>query len=255
MAGAALREEYVTRRKLLLRISPYIFGDETAEPEGTLMRLGFSRSEQHPVERTIILDISRPLPEVRDGLDKDWRRCLRRAEEQCLEVREGNSPEMFDEFLPVYTEMLDRKNLTLEIDPKRWALLQSALPDAARQAVFLVRNEGKAVAGLIVSSLGDTGYPTLAASTGSGMKCHASHLMHWRAISWLKEMGCKRYDLVGIDPERNPGTYRFKKGFRGKEVSYIGVFESCDSGASAAIARLSDRMRSAVRSRVRDRIR
>jgi lipid II:glycine glycyltransferase (peptidoglycan interpeptide bridge formation enzyme) len=34
-------------------------------------------------------------------------------------------------------------------------------------------------------------------------------------IMWLKENGYKWYDLGGINPEENPGTYQFKRGLSG----------------------------------------
>ena len=237
---AALREEYVVRRKLLLRLSPYILDNAHDNRVSMLARLGFVRAKQSHQDRTILVDISRPIPELRKALEKDWRRCLTRAEENHLEVRQGTSPELYDEFLPIYREMLDRKGLELDVDPDRWAKLQSALPEMDKPTIFLIYKEGKAISGLIVSSLGETGFPIFAATTGTALMCHASFLMHWQAISWLKEMGCRRYDLVGIDPEKNPGTYRFKKGFGGKEVLCIGIFEDCTSTMSAVLFRLGE---------------
>lgn len=240
---AALREEYTVRRKLLLRLSPYILDNGSDGPISTLMRLGFERAREPHPSRTIIVDISRPLPELRKALEKEWRRCLTRAEQNHMEIRQGISPELYGEFLPIYREMVERKGLEPDADPDRWAILQTVLPEMDKPNIFLVYHEGKAVSGLIVSCLGDTGYPILAAATGPALKHHASYLMHWQAISWLKEKGCRRYDLVGIDPEKNPGTYHFKKGFRGEEVSGIGAFEVCISTLSAALVRFSEPIR------------
>ena len=34
---------------------------------------------------------------------------------------------------------------------------------------------------------------------------------------WIKEKGLRYYDLNGINPETNPGTYHFKRGLAGKK--------------------------------------
>ena len=50
----------------------------------------------------------------------------------------------------------------------------------------------------------------------------AGEAVHWAAIEWGLAMGCTRYDLEGIDPQGNPGTYKFKKKMGGTEVALSG---------------------------------
>jgi hypothetical protein len=246
----ALLEVYALHRKLLLRISPYIFSDTEGKPQDILARIGFQRGREDSNHYTIIVDISRSLQEIRDSLDKEWRRNLRRGEEKLLEILEGTSTNLFKDFLPVYLELLERKKLQPEIDYLRWIYLQSVLPESERPKIFLAYLQGNVVAGLVVSALGNTGYPIVAATHREGMKLHASYLLHWRAIEWLKECGCHNYDLVTIEPEKNPGTYQFKKGLRGKEVSMLGVFEYCCNPLSRILVRSGEPLREYVRKRI-----
>ncbi len=237
-AVAALREEYVLRRRLHLRLFPYMFCGEIDDSVGTFACLGFEKSIDSSGTRTIVLDLSKPPGDIRNAFDKDMRRRLKRAEESTLEIRHGTSLEMFEALGRIYQEMLFRKGLEPAINLRRWANLQAALPETDKPSVFLVYAKGEAVSGMAVSFLGDTGYTILAATTETALRCNASHLMWWQAISRSKDMGCRRYDLVGIDPEQNPGTYNFKKQFCGTEVSLAGLFENCDSAASAILVRL-----------------
>ncbi len=201
-ALAALQSEYVEKRNLLLRISPYFFGDAREDLVGSLKRLGFKPAPGDRRERTIVVDISRPLPKIRDSMDRNWHRYLKRSEsDPSLAVRRGTSPALYEEFTRLYAGMVDRKGLELTVDVERWERLQAVLPEKEKPAVFLVDFQGKAIAGLIVSCLGDTGFPILSASNLLGRKRFASFLMHWKAIIWLQENGCRLYDLVGIDPE------------------------------------------------------
>lgn len=243
----ALREEYALRRKLLLRIVPNIHSVDGVKPENILTENGFKRVYTNKDYRTIIKDISLSLPDIRKSLEKNWRYSLRRAEGNQLEIRQGSSAQYYEDLLPVYRELIQRKGFIPNIDIERWISLQEILPDAEKPNILMVYFEKTAVAGLVVSSLGETGFPIVAATTSLGKNLCASYLMHWHAFKWLKENGCHFYDLAGIDPEKNPGTYHFKKGFRGKEVSFIGQFEYCSDYFSRMLVRLVEPVRNMVR--------
>ena len=238
-----LREEYSARRKLLLRIVPKFPNDVGVELEGMIIETGFKKDSNARHYRTIIKDISSPLQEIRKSFEKDWRYYLGRAERNSLEIRQETSPALYKEFLPVYRDLLNRKGLTPAIDIDRWIRLQEIIPEEEKPHIFMVYHQDLAVAGLVVSSLGDTGFPIIAASNDAGLKFCASYLMHWRVIEWLKENGCSFYDLGGIDQEKNPGTYHFKKGFKGREVSFLGQFEHCTNPLSRILARVGDPVR------------
>lgn len=47
--------------------------------------------------------------------------------------------------------------------------------------------------------------------------------LQWAAIEWGIAAGCARYDVEGLDPERNPGTYMFKSKLGGREVRLRGT--------------------------------
>jgi len=68
-----------------------------------------------------------------------------------------------------------------------------------------------------------------------------NHLLQWSAIQWAKARGCETYDFwgipdeIGLDPsqadvahERSDGlwgVYRFKEGFGGSIVRYLGAYD------------------------------
>ena len=53
----------------------------------------------------------------------------------------------------------------------------------------------------------------------------APHLMHWQIIRDARARGMREYDFWGIDEARWPGVTRFKRGFGGREVEYIGSYD------------------------------
>ena len=66
-----------------------------------------------------------------------------------------------------------------------------------------------------------------------------NHLLQWEAIGWAKEKGCLTYDLWGIPDEDEEvlereflkrsgglwGVYRFKRGFGGRVVRFLGAYD------------------------------
>ena len=58
----------------------------------------------------------------------------------------------------------------------------------------------------------------------------APYLVQWESILEAKKRGCVNYDFGGTAPEgsvKHPwaGITRFKKGFGGREVSFIGAYD------------------------------
>ncbi|MGC8837778.1 MAG: lipid II:glycine glycyltransferase FemX [Anaerolineae bacterium] len=96
--------------------------------------------------------------------------------------------------------------------------------------------------GLMAFAFGDKAWYMYGASADAGRHRMPNHLLQWEAMLWAREKGCRTYDLWGIPDEvgQNPeafertvadragglwGVYRFKQGFGGEVVRYIGAFE------------------------------
>jgi lipid II:glycine glycyltransferase (peptidoglycan interpeptide bridge formation enzyme) len=72
------------------------------------------------------------------------------------------------------------------------------------------------------------------------MKSHGSYIVQWAFMEWIKEKGLRYYDLNGINPETNPGTYHFKRGLAGKngiDAEFLGKFQVADSPVSSLVVK------------------
>jgi hypothetical protein len=100
----ALVDEYVSKRKLFLRVLPNAFaGSERAEAMQSAFA-SFTR-EKLTVEntyRTLVLDLSPAVPELRKNLDAKWRNKLSGAEKNDLKVIAGNGLAEYQTFCQLY---------------------------------------------------------------------------------------------------------------------------------------------------------
>jgi lipid II:glycine glycyltransferase (peptidoglycan interpeptide bridge formation enzyme) len=235
----AIREEYAERRGLLLRIVPNIVEFDSNEMRSILKEEGFQWISSALRYRTLLLNISSSLEDIRKRLEQKWRNRLNHAGTSGLKVIEGKSAKLYETFLALQREMLARKEYVPGVDYNEFGEIQKDLPDLLKMQILICEHKGKPVAAAIGSAIGDTGIYLLGATSDDGMKTKGSYLLQWRMIEWLKERGCCWYDLGGINPETNPGVYHFKRGLSGKDIYHVGQFEACDNLASSSLVKCS----------------
>ncbi len=246
----AMRNEYVVRRGMVLRVSPRLFAEQDRHDLTALPEEGFTPVGHIRTRKSLIVDLDPPLEDLRRDLDKKWRNCLSKAERSNLTMVSGTALELFDAFLPVYEQMLERKQLASPADIQKHRRIQQELPEHLKMKVVLASHEGRPCAGAIYSSLGDTAVYLFGGTNDAGMRTSASYLVQWEVVKALKEAGVKHYDLNGIDPISNPGTYHFKQGLAGKkgrEVTFAGQFQAVDASIANYSLLLIDRVRHRMR--------
>jgi lipid II:glycine glycyltransferase (peptidoglycan interpeptide bridge formation enzyme) len=159
---------------------------------------------------------------------------------------EGTDEGMVDTILAMYREMVARKGFSPSESVERFKKLQSLLPDELKVRIMLCRCSGEMSAGIAWSDIGNMGVALVAASSNASARLGGPHLMAWKVVEKLKEKNAVCYNLNGIDPARNPGTYRFKKelaGSFGRDVCFLGKFDAGAGVLSQALIDLRDALR------------
>jgi lipid II:glycine glycyltransferase (peptidoglycan interpeptide bridge formation enzyme) len=210
----ALKDEYGIKRGCYLRISPHVIGQRKNEMKRLLADEGFYEDQSERPYRTLMLDLSPSLDELRSNFLQRWRRHLNKAEKSNLVITEGTTKNLFHIFLQLAAEMQERKNLHFNYE--QYGRIQEDLPELHKMKIFVCEHAGTPLAVTIGSAVGNTGIYLLGATGQSGLEFDASYLAHWRLIQWLKSMGARYYDLGAINPQLNPGGYFFKQGIAGK---------------------------------------
>jgi hypothetical protein len=243
LAVRAIRNEYVCRRGLILRIFPLLYEGNSNLYIDMLLKEGYTTLLKEDQGRTLIVDISAGLDDLRKELDQKWRNCLNRAERNNLQVVEGTDDRLFQDFIGIYREMLERKRFPEPNDINEFMKIQRGLPPEFKMRIFLCQSDGTSSAGAICASIGDTGVYLFGATNEQGMTNKGSYLLQWKAVQWLKNNGCRKYNLNGINPIVNPGTYHFKAGLsgkKGKDVYYLGRFDCYLGSKNAALVHFAD---------------
>jgi lipid II:glycine glycyltransferase (peptidoglycan interpeptide bridge formation enzyme) len=246
----ALRNEYACRRGLVVRLYPILFDDGAAWFSAILKEEGFSSCVKESRSRTLLLDLTQPLAALRKGLRPHWHRYLKVAEKNGLVIVEGSDDNLFEMFVEIYKQMIARKRFLEPNDINEFRRIQGRLPDKLKMRVMLCKSGDEVCAGLVCSAIGNTAVYLFGATSDSGLNRRGSYLLHWKLIEWLKQNDFAVYDLNGINPKTNPGTYKFKTdlcGTNGKDVSFLGRFDSWTSVISYAFVASGDGLRGAYR--------
>ena len=246
----ALRNEYVHKRGYVLRILPLLFTEDADLFAPLFKQEGFIRLSSARRETTLILDIRPSLDDLRKGLYRKWRNHLNRAEKNNLEIIEGTEDELFDIFMSIFNEMLERKKFIDDGETRNFYLTQKKLPNNLKMKIFICKSDNKPCAGVVCTAMGRKAIYLLGATNNEGMKNKSSYLLQWRVLQWLKEIDCHWYDLHGINPEKNPGVYEFKSGLchnNGKKVTFLGHFETYKNSVGLLFVKSGEKVRSFYR--------
>ena len=97
--------------------------------------------------------------------------------------------------------------------------------------MLVAKYKGKTLVTWIVFTFNNVLYYPYGASSSEHKEVMASNLMMWEAIRFGKKMGCKVFDMwgsLGPSPDsKDPwyGFHRFKEGYGGKLVEFIGSYD------------------------------
>jgi peptidoglycan pentaglycine glycine transferase (the first glycine) len=211
-------------RALLLRVEPNVpVGDEwPAFFEGR----GFAKGKAVQPEATRLLRIDVDPETLKAGFKPKTRYNLNLAEKKGVTVRASRDVATFARLA---LDTGKRQGIHLPGVTYYQAALELFAPsDEVR--LYLAEHEGDVLGGIMVFRFGRTAYYLFGGSSDRKRELMPNYLLHWQAILDFKALGCDTYDWWGIPEEPAPdhpwfGLYRFKTGFGGETVRYVGLYE------------------------------
>ena len=160
---------------------------------------------------TVILDISKPMDELRANLDKRWRHRLGGAEKSELSIhRMGTNPGQYRWLLDA--EMQQRVDRGLQGYPDIWFERYAESRKQPSKNILSVRADvGRdRVAAMMFLLHGEAATYQVGWTSDAGRDLHAHNLILWKGIEELKERGIRQLDLGGVNTGRSAGIARFK---------------------------------------------
>jgi len=207
--------------------------------EKVLLKLGFKQLP-YDIEpsQTLILDITKSEEELLAQMHEKWRYNIRLAERKGVKVKFvisdiTNFEYYFNEFYQLVDKgTSERKNI--KHHPKDYYKKQLEInSEDIKFELFVAEYECKIIAANIVVLFGNRATYLHGATSSEHREVMAPHLLQWEQIKEAKKRGCSEYDFWGIVNEHTKdkrgqsweGFTRFKKGFGGREVNYIGYWD------------------------------
>ena len=160
---------------------------------------------------TVMLDISKPMEELRANLDKRWRHRLGGAEKSELSIhRMGTNPGQYRWLLDA--EMEQRVRRGLQGYPDIWfERYAESRKQPSKNILSLRADVGRdRVAAMMFLLHGEAATYQVGWTSDAGRDLHAHNLILWKGIEELKERGIRQLDLGGVNTGRSAGIARFK---------------------------------------------
>lgn len=160
---------------------------------------------------TVMLDISKPMDELRANLDKRWRHRLGGAEKSELSIhRMGTNPGQYRWLLDA--EMQQRVTRGFQGYPDIWfERYAESRKQPSKNILSLRADVGRdRVAAMMFVLHGEAATYQVGWTSDAGRDLHAHHLILWKGIEELKERGIRQLDLGGVNTGRSAGIARFK---------------------------------------------
>lgn len=228
-------KRYCRRRVCFVRAEPFVLNNPLPVISYPSRRLaGYARVYEYQPRATLVLDLTKTDEELKADMHQKTRYNIGLGERQAeLTFRLGSERD-FDSFWRLMQETADRGGFSPHTYTHYHTLISrfGSVPLTGELAVRLgiVECQGEIVAACLnVASLGVMTY-FYGASARARPELKAPHLLHWRMMHEAKAAGLKYYDFWGVKPStgRYPaweGFTRFKLGFGGTRVEYLGTYD------------------------------
>jgi len=138
------------------------------------------------------------------------------------------------DFYGIYRHTAERAGFVVRV-PEYYERVWRLFAPGGHARLFFATLDGERVATLFHFTCGDRAAEAYGGMTDLGADSRANYLLKWEAIRALKAEGFAVYDLWGI---ATGGIARFKEGFGGLQVDYVGARDLSLRPAKDAALRL-----------------
>lgn len=218
-----------------LKIEPEVYNERDGIRD-MLGRLGFAKARYDlNFDATVLMDLSPSEDQLLVNMSgKTTRYNVRFAGRKGVEVSEpGDFDWAFETFWKWLAELSEQKEgYELRRSRDYYRRMMEAMSSSDQGRFFFAFHEDKPLTMVYNFIFGHKMWFMLGASDRENRKLKPTYLLQWEVMRWARERGVTHYDMVGIPKredrnEEDPyyGVYKFKKGFGGDVVEFIGCMD------------------------------
>lgn len=169
---------------------------------------------------TGIIDLSKPLEEIRREFDSKWRNQLKASEKKSLTIKKDFT--RFDEIISIYEASQKEKGYKGIPSSILFGLMQ--LEENPLHVWYITNDSDRIIAFDIFYSTSVFGLYFVGWNDDEGRKLYANNYLLYNAVMMFKENGARWFDLGGIDYINTEENARYKDGMRPKHVRLVGEY-------------------------------
>jgi lipid II:glycine glycyltransferase (peptidoglycan interpeptide bridge formation enzyme) len=219
--GNFLSESFLNKVKQVAKKERVIFFKaeplDPARGKPFLEKFGFIKSNSLQPQRTLILNINKSEEKLLSQMHQKTRYNIQLARKKGVKIQKSKN---FERFWELLQDTAKRSNF--HTHSKKYYKKMLEIPETE---LFVAELDNKVIAANIVLFYNKRAIYLHGASNYEHRNLMAPYLLQWYQILEAKKKGCDEYDFWGIDSKKWPGVTRFKKGFNGKEISYVGAYD------------------------------
>ncbi len=232
-------------RAITLTIEPNCEDDPRLRQQ--LTSLGFIAAPPLQPRNTITIDLTPSEEAILAAMKPKTRYNIRLASRKGVQVTQARDAAEVTAFYALMQETAARDAFgihTLEYYQDAFRIFGPAGPGQAALFLAHLPEHGDAlIGGLFALAQPPEAIYMYGASSERGRAAMPNHLLQWEAMKWAKSRGCTAYDMWGVpadiaaaeaahegEEQQNVrgglwGVYRFKQGFGGRLVNYVGAWD------------------------------
>jgi peptidoglycan pentaglycine glycine transferase (the first glycine) len=179
--------------------------------------------------RTVLLDLTPSEETLLARMKEKWRYNVRLASRKGVTVRVATTEDDVRAWYELLQTTGERDAFGIHT-PDYYLSAWRIFASRNQGRMLLAEYNGQLLAGIFVGLFAQEGLYLYGASGNEYRNLMPNYLLQWEAIRWAKEQGASRYDFWGIpetddENESMAGVYRFKSGWGGEIVRFVGCYE------------------------------
>ena len=184
--------------------------------------------EQVQFRNTVMIDLGLSPEDLLTRMKQKTRYNIRLAERRGVTVRQGTQADLASLYR-MYAETSLRDKFVIREEAYYRGLWETFM-QAGMAEPLIAEVENQPVAALVIFRFAGKAWYMVGMSRETAREKMPSYLLQWEAMLQAKAAGCRFYDMWGAQDdflESDPlwGVYRFKEGFGGEVVRWIGAWD------------------------------